>query len=124
MVAWSEPAGEVVPEVMALVQSTRERAPVALITNATSRLDADLQRLGILDAFDHVVNSSVVGAAKPDQAIFEHALETVGVASTETFFMDDQQRYLDAAAQIGIVAHCYRCPDGLRAALSHHGLLP
>jgi putative hydrolase of the HAD superfamily len=122
MAAWSEPAGEVVPEVMALVQATRERVPVALITNATSRLDADLQRLGILDAFDHIVNSSAVGAAKPDRAIFEHALETVGAAAAETFYMDDQQRYLDAAAEIGIVTHHYRCPDGLRAALTRHGL--
>jgi hypothetical protein len=32
-----------------------------------------LRRLGIATAFDHIINSSVVGAAKPDPAIFAAA---------------------------------------------------
>jgi putative hydrolase of the HAD superfamily len=121
--AWSEPAGEIDREALALIQAVRERAPVALITNASSRLDADLARLGVLDAFDHVVNSSAVGAAKPDRAIFEHALGLVGASAGETLYIDDTERYLGPAAALGLACHHYRGVEGLRAALGDHGLL-
>src|SRR5690606_3350678 len=85
--AWSEPAGEVDREVLELLQRCRERVPLVLVTNATSRLDRDLSVLGIAAAFDHIVNSSVVGAAKPDRAIFEHALDRVGADPAEALYV-------------------------------------
>ena len=61
---------------------------VVLITNATSRLSDDLRRLGLDGAFDHVVNSSAVGAAKPDPAIFRTALAVAGVEVADALFVD------------------------------------
>lgn len=124
MAMWSEPTGAVNREVLELLRVCRERVPLVLITNATSRLDRDLAALGILDAFDHIVNSSVVGAAKPDRAIFDHALGCVGVQPSEALYIDDTERYHAPAAGLGIVTHHFRDVDGLRAALGHHGLLP
>jgi putative hydrolase of the HAD superfamily len=121
--AWSEPAGEIVDEVLALIGVVRQRAPVVLVTNATDRLDADLARLGVRDAFDHIVNSSAVGAAKPDRAIFDHALGLAGASAGETLYIDDTARYLGPAREIGLVTHHYRDVAGLRAALSDHGLI-
>lgn len=122
--AWSEPAGEVDREVLELLQRCRERVPLVLVTNATSRLDRDLSVLGIAAAFDHIVNSSVVGAAKPDRAIFEHALDRVGADPAEALYVDDTERYHGPAAELGIVTHHFRGVDGLRAELDRHGLLP
>jgi putative hydrolase of the HAD superfamily len=123
MAAWSAPTGEIDREALALVQQVRGRAPVALVTNATDRLDADLARLGVLDAFDHIVNSSSVGSAKPDRVIFEHALGLVGAAAGETLYIDDTERYLGPAAALGLHCHHYRDVDGLREALATHGLI-
>jgi putative hydrolase of the HAD superfamily len=122
LAAWSEPAGELDREVLALIRQARERVPVALITNATSRLDRVLDRLGVRDAFDHIVNSSAVGAAKPDRAIFAHALGLVGKSAGETLYVDDTERYLGPAGEIGLATHHYRDTGGLRAVLADHGL--
>lgn len=123
MAAWSAPIGEIDREALALVQQVRERAPVALVTNATDRLDADLARLGVLDAFDHIVNSSSVGSAKPDRAIYDHALGLVGAEAREALYIDDTERYFGPAAQLGLRCYHYRGVDGLREALATHGLI-
>lgn len=120
--AWSEPAGTIDREVLALLQIARRRAPVVLVTNATSRLDRDLARLGVDDAFDHIVNSSVVGAAKPDRAIFDHALGLAGADARETLYIDDTERYHGPAVELGLICHHYRDIEGLRQALASHGL--
>ena len=44
------------------------------------------------------------GAAKPDPAIFEIALDRLGVAAEDALFVDDQQAFCDAAAALGIRA--------------------
>jgi putative hydrolase of the HAD superfamily len=121
--AWSEPAGEIDRQALALIQAARERVPVALVTNASSRLDADLARLGMQDAFDHIVNSSAVGSAKPDRAIYEHALALVGAKPAEALYIDDTDRYLGPAGALGLRCHHYRGIDGLRDALATHGLI-
>lgn len=121
---WSESAGEVDREVLDLLQRCRKRSALVLITNATSRLDRDLEALGILDAFDHIVNSSVIGAAKPERAIFEHALKRAGVSGEETFYIDDQQPYLDAAIGLRITPHLFRGVDRLRTEMERQALLP
>lgn len=123
MAAWSARVGEVDHAVLELVQAVRRRVPVALVTNATDRLPTDLAALGVLDAFDHIVNSSAVGAAKPDLAIYHHALGLVGTSAGETLYIDDTDRYLGPAQALGLVCHHYRGIAGLRAALADHGLL-
>ena len=121
--AWSEPIGAIDVATLALMQQVRRRVPVALVTNATSRLERDLARLGVTDAFDHVVNSSAVGSAKPDRAIYEHALGLVGADAGEALYIDDTERYLGPAAALGLRCHHYRGADGLREALATHGLI-
>ncbi len=120
---WSGPAGEVDRMVLDLVRTCRQRVPVILVTNATSRLPADLQRLGLLDEFDHILNSSVVGQCKPHPAIFQAALAAVGVAANNTFFVDDSTGNVTAANQLGLHGHLYQDLAGLKATLRHHQLL-
>ena len=121
--AWSEPIGAIDEAALALVQVARQRVPVVLVTNATSRLDRYLARLGIDDAFYHIVNSSVVGAAKPDRAIFDHALALVGADAGEALYIDDTERYHGPAAALGLVCHHYRGVEALRETLARHGLI-
>ena len=71
--AWSEPAGEVDHEMLALVRRLRASVPVALFSNATTRLPRDLDTLGLVEEVDTVINSSDLGLAKPDIKAFEAA---------------------------------------------------
>lgn len=120
---WSSPYGEVDRAVLGLIGACRSRAAVVLITNATSRLPDDLRRLGLDGAFDHVVNSSVVGAAKPDPAIFRAALAAAAVEAAGAFFVDDTPGHVEAARRLGIAGHHYRGPEALRDELRARGLL-
>jgi len=120
---WSASAGAVDGAVLELVRACRQKVPVILVTNATSRLPQDLQRLGLSEEFDHIINSSVVGYCKPHPAIFQTALATVGVAAPDAVFVDDGAGNVAAASQLGLIGHFYQDLDGLKAALRHHQLL-
>ncbi|MBM7786609.1 HAD family hydrolase [Tenggerimyces flavus] len=117
---WSESAGEVVEEVLAILQQVRRTAPVLLVSNATSRLESDLARLGLLDAVDGIVNSSRVGFAKPDPEIYHHAAKLAGANVEACLFVDDTLPNVQAALAIGMAGHHYQSPDGLRGILHDH----
>jgi putative hydrolase of the HAD superfamily len=55
------------------------------------------------ELFDHVVISGEVGLRKPDPAIFEHALELIGLPAGECAFIDDIDHNVRAAERLGIV---------------------
>lgn len=120
---WSSPYGEVDAAVLELVSACRRRAAVVLVTNATSRLPDDLRRLGLSAAFDHVINSSAVGAAKPDPAIFGAALAAASVVAADALFVDDTSAHVEAAQRLGLAAHHYTGPVALREELLRRRLL-
>lgn len=120
---WSESSGAVDQAVLRIVRACRRAARVALVTNATSRLPRDLERLGIGDEFDAVVNSSVVGAAKPQEDIYMAALASAGVPAAQAMFVDDSPANVEAAVGLGMVGHLYRDAQALHAQLVHAGLI-
>lgn len=122
--AWSAPqAATLNLPVLELVRRVRQRMPVLLLSNATSRLPRDLAALGIADAFDAVVNSSTVGAIKPEPAIFLHALAQLGIAADAALFVDDTAVHVEAARALGLRAERYVDAGQLRACLLAHGAL-
>jgi putative hydrolase of the HAD superfamily len=54
------------------------------------------------DVFDGRVISCRLKLCKPEAGIYEHLLQTYALAATETLFIDDVQKNLDAAAELGI----------------------
>lgn len=113
--AWSRSVGHVNEPVRALVKAWRKRVSVGLVSNATSRLPADLTALGLMETFDVVVNSSAIGVAKPDPAIFRYALEQVSALPGEALFIDDTASHISAARELGLeVFHFTGDVDRLR----------
>lgn len=123
MHTWNSRTGELVPEVLAIVRACKSKLPVALITNATTKLDQDLESLGIADLFDHVINASEIGSIKPEPEIYLHALKLAGVEPHEAFFTDDMAENVEAAEKIGFSGHVFETPEGLRTALARAGVL-
>ena len=62
---------------------------VGCISNSDGTVEELLQRVGLGDALDFVVDSGVVGVEKPDPAIFALALERAGVAPAEALHVGD-----------------------------------
>ena len=122
--AWSAPLGRVEASVLQLLRAVRRKASVCLVSNATTRLERDLDALGLRAELDVVINSSRVGARKPDRRIFAAALDAVGVPPEAAFFVDDNPGLVDAARALGLSAHHFTGTAPLAGALRGAGLLP
>lgn len=115
--AWSTGRGVVDQAALRVLQAARSVAALGLVTNATTRLDDDLARLGMSDSFDFVVNSSAVGCAKPSRCFYEHAARRCGCESEAVLFVDDRPENVDAAIDFGFHGHLYRDPETLERLL-------
>jgi putative hydrolase of the HAD superfamily len=71
------------------------------------------------DVFDGAVISCRLQLCKPEAGIYEHLLRTYGLKATDTLFIDDVQKNLDAAARLGIrtlrFENAAQCERELRA---------
>ncbi|HEX6361210.1 HAD-IA family hydrolase [Actinophytocola sp.] len=122
--AWSASVGEVDQEVAELLARARRHGPVVLVTNATTRLESDVDILGLADLVDAIVNSARLAAAKPDRRIYLEAAERAGVTPERCLFVDDSATNTDTARALGMTAHHFTGTPGLRAFLVSQGWEP
>jgi putative hydrolase of the HAD superfamily len=91
--AW-EPSRVLGSTTHALLEALRARGlRIGLVSNAFDPgwlLHRDLEQMGIAQRIDFAVFSSEVGKRKPHPAIFERALEALGVAPDEAIFVGDR----------------------------------
>ena len=106
--AWSAMRATRNENVVALLQLASSLIPVALISNATDRLEADLTELGLAEFIDTLVNTSRIGVAKPDPRVYAHAAEQVGVPPERCLFIDDSAENVEAARVAGMQAVHFR----------------
>ncbi len=116
--AWSDLMPRVDHEVVALLRSARRVAAVALVSNATTRLESDLARQGLDVLADAVVNTARIGAAKPDPHVYRVAAEQVEAPVHRCLFIDDTPADVTAARDVGMTAVHYRTIEDLRHALA------
>jgi putative hydrolase of the HAD superfamily len=62
---------------------------LAVVSNSEGTIDAMLRRVGLHRHMEAIVDSWVVGVAKPDPRIFELALERLGVAPAAAVMLGD-----------------------------------
>lgn len=99
----------------ALDALARAGVRLAVVSNWDCGLVDVLERLGVAGLFDAVSVSAVVGAAKPDPAIFHHALRRLGVPAARALHCGDRPEYDCAGARRA----------GIRAVLvDREGVLP
>jgi putative hydrolase of the HAD superfamily len=111
----------VVPSVgtLALVEDLRRRAPVAVVSNGSGRVQRlKLERAFLTAHLPDVFLSAEVGAEKPDARIFRAALARVDRAPEEVLHVgDDPERDIVGAARLGMatcwVSHGRPWPHGL-----------
>lgn len=117
--AWTNGIGVIDTRVLDVAREWRARGAVlALLSNATFRLHADLAAHGLTAVFDLVVSSSGLGIAKPDQGFFQHALQALGITAADALYVDDSAQNVHAAEEIGIRSWQFTSADAMRAWLS------
>jgi len=90
------------PRMLDAVRRLRGVMPTALLTNNVREWRAGWEAvLEPATLFDVVIDSSEVGARKPEPAIYEITREKLGVAHDEIFFLDDIGQNLKAARALG-----------------------
>jgi len=62
---------------------------LAIVSNAEGQVEADAKRFGLAKYFDVIIDSHIVGVAKPDPRIFQITLERLGVGPDEVRFAGD-----------------------------------
>jgi putative hydrolase of the HAD superfamily len=92
------------PDALPLLRTLRARGMrVVAASNWDASLAEALERTGLAPYLDGSVSSAVVGAAKPDPAVFEAALEMAGCEAAEAFHVGDSpQADVDGARAAGI----------------------
>lgn len=74
----------------------------ALVSNCSHSTIHVVEQLGLAGALDVLVLSVTAGVSKPDARIYRAALEPLGTPPESAIFIDDQVRYCDGAAAVGI----------------------
>ncbi len=116
-------AGQVRPAVVAAIDRIKDAglATACLTNNFTPRAqqqDARPEQAAVMQRFDVVVESSVVGVRKPEEAFYRIALERLGIEATEAVFLDDLGINLKPARAMGMTTIKVVDPDQALAELS------
>jgi putative hydrolase of the HAD superfamily len=112
-------------EVVALVREVRARgvAKVAMFSNASTRLEADLESCGLGQSFDAIFNSARLGVAKPDPEAFRTVAAALGTTPERCLFIDDTPPNVEGARAAGMQAERFTDVASLRSLLERAGLL-
>lgn len=94
---------EPISQMQDLLVWASERYQVGLLTNIMPGLLAEMRRNSQVPnlAYDAIVDSSEVGAIKPEAKIYEVATERAGVPASEILLIDDSRVNLMAAEKSG-----------------------
>ena len=92
-------------DVLRLIERLGGRYDVGLISNSTPRLEGELRDRHKIDGlFKVIVNSALVGIAKPDARIYHLAAERMGVEPSACVHIDDLARNVEGAREAGFQA--------------------
>ena len=94
---------EFYPDAIAALKRLAARYPVAALTNG----NADLQRIGIADHFDHFVAARNEGHAKPNAPIFHATVQRLGVNAHEVLHIGDDPLLDVVGAQRAGLRSCW-----------------
>ncbi len=102
---WAVMWGTLDADVLRLAERLGARYDVGLISNSTPRLEGELRDHHKIDGlFKVIVNSALVGIAKPDRRIYHLAAERMGVEPSACVHIDDLAHNVEGAREAGFQA--------------------
>jgi len=112
-------------DVVDLLREVRStgRTKVALFSNASTKLEADLESVSLHLEFDVVFNSARLGLAKPDPEAFRTVASLLDVAPERCLFVDDTIPNVHGAREANMHAEAFVGVAPLRSLLERAGLV-
>jgi putative hydrolase of the HAD superfamily len=112
-------AGDILDRsLLELIRSLHPRRKTGLISNAWLDLRDYIVGNGFEDAFDCIIISAEVGVLKPDAAIYQLALDSVGAPPGRSVMIDDTAENIEAAEALGMHGILFRDPQDTHAELA------
>jgi epoxide hydrolase-like predicted phosphatase len=96
-----------------VIKEVAKTCGIGLLTNMYPGMFGAIKNRGLLPPieWDEIIDSSVVHLQKPDSEIFQLAEKKAEVQGEEIFYVDDVQRNIDAALQLGWQTFFYDSTD-------------
>ncbi len=119
--SWSHPA-PVIPEWAGALHAAGVRT--AILSNMPIPVREYITRCEWLPPFHHRTFSCDLRIAKPAPEIFEHSIAALGVAPSETLFLDDRPENIRAAEALGLHAVLFTTLDEVARELARRFDIP
>ncbi len=122
---WHETLPHAIEGTVAILEELVAREiPVYAITNwSAEKFRETRPRFPFLDKFRDIVVSGEEKLIKPDAAIYQLFLARNGLTAKDCLFIDDSLANVRGAEDVGMLAHHFTSPEGLRAEFSRLRLL-
>lgn len=105
-------------DLVAYIRRLRGSYKTGLLSNAFSDLRRVVTEIWKFDdAFDEMIISAEVGLVKPDERIYQLALDRLGVAPEAAVFIDDFSRNVEGARRVNMQAIRFSNPQQARGEL-------
>lgn len=99
-------------QILGLVDEAKVKGlKTAILSNVIEPTYNVLERAGFYARFDKVVASCKVGYAKPEKEIYQIALDQLHTTAKRSIFIDDKQRNLDPANEMGFTTILAQSPE-------------
>ncbi len=120
---WHETLPHAIDGTVAILEELVAReVPVYAITNWNGdKFRETKDRFAFLNSFRDIIVSGDEKLIKPDPVIYRLLLERNGLTAKDCLFIDDSAANVKGAEAVGMMAHHFTSPEGLREALA--GLL-
>ncbi len=117
---WTQPNH---PMIEWAVSLQRAGIKTGILSNIGDAMEAGIiARFPWLEEFSHHTFSHRLGIAKPDPAIYRHAVEGLNVPANEILFVDDKEENILAARVAGMVAVQYTSHEAFVEEMRRLGL--
>lgn len=84
------------------IQGLKKKYKIGVISDTDPSIVRVLKNAGLYEYFDQLTFNFELGVNKPSSLIFEHALQGMNLPAKEIVFIDDYEKNLDSAANLGI----------------------
>jgi len=110
-------------EAAAIVKSLKGRYRLFLLSNI-NRLHFEYieDKFGVIQLFDEIILSFLVGALKPEPPIFEEVVRRAGDDRSAILYIDDREDLVKEASAMGIDSIRFEGASSLREALAERGI--
>lgn len=108
-------------EMLALAKQLKKKYAIAILSNSEQTFEEKYDAI-LRKVFPFVFYSHKLRMAKPEKAIFEHALETMGINAEECVMVDDAKENEAPCRQIGMHFILFKDIEQLKKQLEAFGV--